>query len=282
MINLLRMDFYRLLKGKMLMIGICIMVAMIAFMTGMAVFVESEAAAQLIADGTLTVTTQNTSSSDATDSNSSQTAITGSDQIKYMNASFFAGGSTSIVLCILATLFIVTEFECGFAKNVFSIRFNRGAYFASKVIVVFVLTIALMLFSIALSLLGATICGFDLVASPFSEWVQWFCLGTLVLFAYELILIAMVLITRNKVIAIIAAVLLSFGIIGNFLTMLITQLMPGSEIYKGILFTSFMAVGNGETGIEALGLTVILTVGLAYALVFGIAGFIALKKRDVY
>ncbi len=288
MANLLRMDFYRLIKGKMLWIFLGIVVVIVAVLTGIFGFVNTDAGREFMMNaaqgsGTVVVGVGNTSSFNTGEVEMEAVLSTMFDisQIQYVNQSFTSGGALLILLFLLVALFVAVEFESGFAKNVFSVRQNKLGFFVSKLIVMLVVTVVFLLFGTVLSMLGSVLIGLDLIASSPAEWAVWFGATLLVIFAYELIVAALVWTTRNKVAGVVLAVLFAAGLIGGLLAQGLGFFFPNTEVIHSLLYTSLQATSTGTEGIEALGLTTILVVGALYAVIAGAAGLLALKKRDV-
>ena len=286
MMNLLRMDFYRLIKGRMLWVFLGIIVVVVALMTVFFAFLHSDAGKDFlmnsVQDGSGTIVRAGGAVSlDApADVDAMLTSMFDLTQIEYVTQAFAYGGGMYILLFLLVVLFCAAEFESGFAKNVFSVRQSKTAFFASKFILMIVVSVVFLLFGTALSMLSAAILGIDLRASTPTEWLTWLGLSALVTLAYELILAAVVWLVRNKVAGIVLAVMLAVGVIGGLLSWILGFFF-GSDALKALLYTGMKATGAGSAGIEELGVTTIVVVSVIYAVVAIAAGLVALKKRDV-
>jgi hypothetical protein len=202
-------------------------------------------------------------------------------QIQYVSNAGISGGFLLILIYLIAALFTSVEFESGFAKNVFSVRSSKIAYFLSKIIVMLVVTLVFLLLASALAMLGVVVFGLEIQTSSAAEWALWFGLTTLVLLAYELIVAAVVWATRSKVAGIVVALVLATALVGTLLSALLNFLFPDVAVVNLLLHTSFSAVSQGTAGIDALGSGVIVVVALIYVVISGAVGLSALSKRDV-
>jgi ABC-type transport system involved in multi-copper enzyme maturation permease subunit len=185
MLNLLKMDLRRLLRGKLLYILIGVLTSIV-----LSTVLMSESSANL-------------------------TALlggvpSGNAEMEFMSASMGAGAIYGL-LGLIAMLFICNDYSSGFAKNIFSVHTNKRDYFISKLLTMMVASAIMLLVFVAETVIVGLIVGrsmsvdspLGLIAFLFQKWLMSGAFASIYIFISVL--------TRNKAIGSVAAFLIGTG-----------------------------------------------------------------------
>lgn len=148
MLNLLRMDLYRLKKSKAAYICLGIIVAAIAILY-LLLFLMLTPQGQLIAGrmGML----------DIADMQEAKAIFQEIDLLNVFRQSCLDGGFFTVVITVFFTIFLCADFKNGFIKNILSVHVNRWKYIGSKmlafIIVDFIYLVVTYLFTMLMNLL---------------------------------------------------------------------------------------------------------------------------------
>lgn len=294
MFNYLRMDFYRMLHSKTTWIFVGIIIAMVAITTGMMgyltsdFFKESFSSAQAAAGSvgmSLTVGTPgsgmtNMNSNDVADANLALSMI-GGTTTSYLGSVLVSGGALAVLVMLYVALFLASEFDSGFAKNVFTARTNRVAFFASKATFMLAIIVIFSALGFGLLYLGALIVRLPLEAVPLADFAIWYALIVLVLLAFTMLVALVTWFARNKVAGILVTVFVGGSVVYQIIS-LICQVFPAlKEVPNFMLSGCLASLGKATEGTGYLSAPHILGVAVVFLVVFAIGSVLVLKKKDI-
>lgn len=290
MVNILRMDAYRLVRSKSLWICLGLIVFFVALAAGMLAwttspeYIEAAKTGFSAASGSWTFGVANgpEAGSGMEELADSLALLSSTSQITYIGSMMVKGGALALAFIIFISIFLASEFESGFSKNVFASHPNRLAFLGARLIEIVVLAAVFVTATIVSSLVSAAIAGFDLAPSPVGDIVLWGALVTLMLTAFGMITALTVWLTRKMSAAIVAGVLLVTGLIAALIRSVVS-LMPGMSHLSDFMLTSCMeSLGlYGLDGAGALGIGHIAAVGIAFVVIFAVLSALVLKKKDI-
>lgn len=292
MLNCLRMDFFRMIHSKTTWIFTAIVVVSAAMTTGLMGYMGSDAfkdayfSAQSAAEmGNfsmgLSVGGNAPSAQEISQAATPLAVLTGGNILSYFGSVFVSGGFITIMTSLYAALFLSSEFDSGFAKNIFSAQVGRGAFFASKIVALLAAAFVICTLAFGMLFLGSLVIGMKLEFVAPLDFALWFALVVLVAFSFEMLVALVVWFTRSKVTGILVAVFVGGAIVYQIIA-LICSLIPALKSVPDFLLTGCMqSLGKATEVFGPLGATHIALVGLTFAAVCAVGSILALKKRDI-
>ena len=225
MFNLLRSDVYRLVRGKMLWVGLSFLALVVVGAAGLVWFATTPEFAQMVSEQaqqkppqsgmSVTITTPNNAGLDAEEVQVLNEKTLGSRTYSYGNT--FMVGFLGLIVAVLAALLASSDFDTGFAKNVLAGRGNRRAYFAEKLVLIAALW-AFLLAGMLLSDAAYAVLGFSYERTEtVAEYWSWAGLSWLVLTSYAFLAALIAWATRSKVAGVVFAALVPTGFLGSML-----------------------------------------------------------------
>ena len=231
MLKYLRMDMYRLVKGKMLWVTLGILLVMSVFMAGMMwLSTTSEFATYVTSQMTQEQLSELASSEGSlhVGVNSSMEGINGSeiaDFAQNQKSMWLSGGGLAVIVAMVIALFFFADFTSGYVKNLPSSRRDRLAYYGEKTLLMAVLSTVFLLFGIAAFEVGRLLTGFTYVhVESVGGIATWFLLSVVILTTYAAITAVVTWLTQSKAAGIASALIVSSGVLGSVLAMTFSSL----------------------------------------------------------
>ncbi|MBO1003886.1 ABC transporter permease subunit [Pseudogracilibacillus auburnensis] len=275
MSNLLRVEFYKLIRTKVLWI-LLIISALFSFMLVSLFYMEEQGTLEKIEEFSDNITVEKME----TDPNE--------EDIPHSGVNIFMVSALSgdvfiniLFICIIGAFFITNEYSSGTIKNLVSAGYSRNQIYISKLIVYSMISIVLTLsFAIFMGLFGTMYFGFG--EFPPTEDVMRLVKVLLLLCLYvtSFVSIAMlfVIIARGTGMAL----LLSFGfylIIGSGLKFLSFQFTLFEKISKYSVYSLYPLIGESDLGSKDL--FQFINVPFITILIFIFIGISYFKKQDI-
>ena len=268
MLNLLRMDLYRLMRSKAFYICLGFLLTTVFLCYGMLFLVgtpKGQETAPKIGMGALVETGGDTSILDVM------------DFIEMIRKSCMDGGAYHLVFGILTAIFVCTDFHSGFVKNIMTLHRKRWKYVSSK----------LLTMGIADLFYLAVCFGFGAVMNllfhhmvPFGEWrdilfyLSW---AWLINMAFAALIIMLCVFTKNMAAGVSMAVVLSCGLV----------VMPLAGI-AGLFnadgwfpYTLYYNMSSGPSFYSMPADLKVYAVGFVFIIVYTIASVVFVTKQDV-
>lgn len=280
MIHIIRSDFYKLKKARYF--WICLMASILLAVVTIFIldFTYKVAGKQMEASmASQEQALQENGFNISTDGvPSSYEELTASSQM----VSFFAG-NTPLILAILISLFVGSEFNNGTIKNMVSKNYSRTKIYASKLITSCAAAIFFALVSAAASAVTATaLWGFG--ETPDGYWAELFAsaaLELLLLCAFVSIFVMFAMLIRQNV----GALAASIGFLEFFyLFVVLGEALINKIFDQDLALSNYLIDANMSTIAAGLNHTVVtrsLLVGLGFFAVAAAIGLISFQKRDI-
>lgn len=268
MINLLRMDLYRLWRSKYIYVGLGLLFAS-TILVYLMIWLSATPGGQAVAVDIGMYTSD--------DLLYVSQMFAGEDIMTVFRQTALNGGLYSTMVGIIIALFVITDFTSGYMKNIVSLHRGRIDYICSKIITAGVLNLLYLIVSFGFNLLIGL--RFRSVlpcpdAKDMIFYLVWAWALTTALCA--LIILACVL-TRNIAAGVLAAVL--FG--GGVIVLLLARLTEMFHASAWVNYTIYINLSYGPTYYEKIADMRVLVIGLVYLLVYGILSCIVLKNQDI-
>lgn len=283
MLNMIRMELYRMFKTKSLYVIWLVLAAGILFTTG------------LSADEMKTYTMEEKQEmyEYATGQQKSDTVNLGMDvtvptkpgdtvsvfDLFYGN---IKGKFLALFMVIFAVLYSTADMTIGFIKNIAGqVRDRRGLVFA-KGVSLFVYTVLTMLIFTGIQTISNALFFDELVFGPVKEFLQYAGIQTLLHFALLIIVMCIAIVLRNNVISMMLSVCLCMNVLVIFYSFL-DNLIAKAHI-KNFHVLEYTVTGNIsflETNVTAKMAVTALAVSIAFVIVMIEVCSTVFKKRDI-
>ena len=283
MLNMIRMELYRMFKTKSLYVIWLVLAAGILFTTG------------LSADEMKTYTMEEKQEmyEYATGQQKSDTVNLGMDvtvptkpgdtvsvfDLFYGN---IKGKFLALFMVIFAVLYSTADMTSGFIKNIAGqVRDRRGLVFA-KGVSLFVYTVLTMLIFTGIQTISNALFFDELVFGPVKEFLQYAGIQTLLHFALLIIVMCIAIVLRNNVISMMPSVCLCMNVLVIFYSFL-DNLIAKAHI-KNFHVLEYTVTGNIsflETNVTAKMAVTALAVSIAFVIVMIEVCSTVFKKRDI-
>ena len=283
MLNMIRMERYRMFKTKSLYVILLVLAAGILFTTG------------LSADEMKTYTMEEKQEmyEYATGQQKSDTVNLGMDvtvptkpgdtvsvfDLFYGN---IKGKFLALFMVIFAVLYSTADMTSGFIKNIAGqVRDRRGLIFA-KGVSLFVYTVLTMLIFTGIQTISNALFFDELVFGPVKEFLQYAGIQTLLHFALLIIVMCIAIVLRNNVISMMLSVCLCMNVLVIFYSFL-DNLIAKAHI-KNFHVLEYTVTGNIsflETNVTAKMAVTALAVSIAFVIVMIEVCSTVFKKRDI-
>lgn len=266
MYNLLKSDLYRLVHGRMLWVSLVVLVAFVALMVGLVWFATTPTFAQMVNEQAETGQVVETSSGGVVSITDGSGAKLTPEQTEALNdktlpsrtssyaQGFTSGGMLAMFVSLVMALFLVGDFETGFAKNVFAGRNRRVTYYLEKLVLCGAMCAAFLLLGMVLTDVGFAIAGFGTRSvETLGEYWGWAGLAWLAVMLYTAVTAAAVLLTRSKAVGIVLAIVVSSGVVATVVMSVASALAPAlpvlADAVQWLPTASVKLLGSGGVGL---------------------------------
>jgi len=269
MLNMLRMDLYRLRKSKSVYICFAIMAAIHILCYGMVFLLgteEGRAAAEHIGMSAV-----------AQMSEEGEALLEGQDSLMMYRSSYMDGGMYSMILGIVIAVFICTDFQGGFVKNILTQQSVRWKYIGSKLVTVGILGAAYILLGLLMNVLLNLLFGAMVPFTDIGTQAYYFAWAWLLTTAFASLVTAVCILTRSLAAGVLAAVFMSSGVIVLPLHSLTNLFGLGGWLP----YTLYYNIAYGSATYSSLGDLKIFAIGLIFFVLYAAVSMISLTKQDI-
>lgn len=285
MLSVLKMDCFRLIKGKLFWVCLAIAVAVVVISLGTFWWIASPGFSAMMMQAQQSAAQSGTATPMPTVNGVAMTDFT------LVSPTWLYGqvvSSTPILVVIIMALLMSADYEKGFIKNIFSARFGRLSFFVEKLVITVVISAIFVLIEVAIAELLRLALGLSYTQSDSAgQLLAWLGLSILTTSAYGLITAAVVSTFHSKAAALIVGVFVATNIIGSLLRGAFSLLGQATPFFKEVpnylLSTSTSIIDSGApvlfgSGVSTLRVVLVL---VAYVVV-ALACLLAIgPRRDV-
>ncbi|HIW75495.1 MULTISPECIES: hypothetical protein [Gordonibacter] len=266
MFNLLKSDIYRLVHGKFLWVGLAILVVYVALAVGLVWFGTTPTFAQMVNEQTETGQAAEVGPNatfritDGSGANLSSEEVTSLNEKVIPSRTYsyaqilISVGALTLLICLIIGELLLTDFEAGFAKNIFAGRGRRWVYYAEKLVLCAVVSAVFLLIGMALTDVGFALAGFEhRQTETLGEFWGWVVLAWLAVMMYATATAIAVGLTRSKAVSISFVILVSTGILASVVMTPVAALAPALPILTDLMqwlpTSSVKLLGSGGIGL---------------------------------
>ena len=176
------------------------------------------------------------------------------------------------------TLFVNGDFSSGFIKNICCINPRRRDYVLSKVALAGIYSGIITVLSVLLMLLSPVLIHMYPVPDSISQILRYVLWMWLPHWAFALMALALVLLTRSTTLGIILSLVAGGGLTAALVGML-GRLLRWPPFEQYFLAAVVKGLYTPQSGITQTG--VILACTMAWAVLYGVGGLLSMEKRDI-
>ena len=268
MFNMLRMDLLRLLKSRSFKVILLVTAGMVLMVSLLAAMVsDPETLDEMEASG---------AEIEEIDRQMSE-EIRNLTQLDLAHETL-GGGFLLIIVGIGVTLFVHGDFSSGFIKNTCCVQPRRIRYVLSKALAVGVYSGIITLLGVVLILLTPYLFNMRPVPSPVPAIVQYLFWMWLPHWAFGLMALALVLLTRSTTLGIILSLVAGGGLTAVMLGTL-SSLLHWPHLEQYVLAAVVKGIYVPKSGLTQVGMA--LVCATAWAVIYGAVSLLAMEKRDI-
>jgi len=273
MLNLLRVEQYKLIKNKVFWVLVSIIVA-ITFLTVFLFFLEEKGIIEATEDEGFFVI----------EANEEATETLQNDGISFFVDTILSPdwAMTVLLITVLGAFMIATENSIGTIKNTVSIGYSRHQIYLSKLVVFIIGIIALhLLISVAFGVFGTLFFGIGDLPSmgEFNLIGKIGLLSSLYFISFAAIVMFFSMIVRGSGVAILLSSSFYF-LFGPFLMFLGQKYILFEKVYHYSVYYRFMTIVGSDLN-QAKTLLELITIPVITSIVFIILGMLIFKKKDI-
>ena len=263
MFNMLRMDLRRLAKCRSFYVILAVNAVLLLLVTIMASSIANPEMLDAMEAQGAEITRSDRVLSELLESMS---------QLELMHETL-GGGFLLVIAGIGMTTFVNGDFSSGFIKNTCCAKSRRWDYVCAKILLAGIYSGFLTVFSVLLMLFAPVLVHWQPVPAPVWSIVQYTFWLWLPHWAFSLMALALVLLTRSSTLGIILSMVAGSGLTAMLAGTLCSMLgLPHVEQY--FLNTVVSGVNAPQVGL-------ILACTLVWGLIYGVGSLLCMEKRDI-
>ena len=311
MFNLLKSDIYRLVHGKMLWVSLTMLAVLVAGAVGLLWFATTPTFAQMVNDQAA-ANAEEAGSASSSDAGLKIAASNGADlapdEVASLNEKtmdsrtysyaqiLVASTAIGILSSLIAALYLASDFDTGYAKNVFAGRTRRASYYAEKLVLCGILCAVFLLAGMFLCDAAFALSGFSVRrVESFGEYWAWAGLAWLACMVYVTATAVVVWLARSKTAGVVFAILVASGLFASILMTVAQALSPAipllGELAKWLPANGMKLLMSGGAGLLSstegtalAGLTVPAQIGMVSTVAVAACAVLSqtlCKRKDV-
>lgn len=268
MFNLLRMDLYRIKRSKSLPICLGILFfAAISIFTLLWLLAVPEGQVIALKIGMMTPDDKKTAS----------IILNDIDILTLFRQISLDGGLYSVILGIWVMLFICSDYQNGFIKNIMALYSNRWLYLGSKLLAVGIVDLCYLVFHFGFTLLLNYLFGTIVPYTKIKDVLFYLAWAWLLTMAFSALIILICICTRSIAAGSFGAILLGSGLI----VVPIYQIMHLLHLGEWLKYSIYFSLSYGPNQYTSLKDLQVFIVGTVFLALYSTAAGILLKKQDI-
>lgn len=269
MFNLLRMDLRRLFHSRSFYIVLAVTAALLVMTVAMVSAVIDQEKLDALQSTGMVVT--------GGDSEDMLEYLRGMNRLGFLHECLGSGFLLALA-CIGVTLFVNGDFSSGCVKNICFARPRRWEYVLSKIFIAGLYSAVVTILGVLVSLVCPALMGLRLEPSSFAEIIQYAFWMWLPTWAFSLLGLALVLLTRSSTLGVIMAVAAGGGLTAALLQSLCQAFgWPNLAQYLLNMVVHFQCAPMPDGSQIAM----ILGCFIGWGALYAAGSFLAMEKRDI-
>ena len=270
MFNLLRMDLYRMKRGKSAYVCLGILLVMTVFTLCM-VWLMATPQGQETAVRLRMFTAEDMAVVAA------ETTMEGVDTLVMLRQTSLDGGMHNLVFGIWVMLFVCMDYQSGFIKNVMAVHQNRWNYVFSKILTAGIVNLSYLILQYLFVLLLNWLLGNMAPCSALGDVLFYLSWAWLVTTAFAALVIMVCVWTRKVAAGALTVVLLGSGTVQGPMYALLNMIHMGDWMK----YTIYHTLDLGPYRYTAPADLYVYAVGVGFVVLYAAVSGIVLKKQDI-
>lgn len=278
MLNLLRMDLYRMLRSKSTYVCLACLLATIIVCYGMLWLVGTQQGQQVaLSIGMF-------GEEDVEEAGGMQAmyaelsgVLDGVDTLVMLRQSDMNGGMHSLVFGVWIILFVCMDYQSGFIKNIMALHKNRWSYVGSKVLTAGLLNLVWLVlqlgFTILLNFLFGNMVPYTRVGSLLF-YLSWVWLLTT---AFAAMMILVSIWTRSVAAGALTAVLIG----GGAIQMMLYGILNNFHAADWMKYTLYLSIQQGPGSYTSPADLYVYGVGAGFMILYTVIAGLVLRRQDI-
>ena len=288
--NILRMDLYRILHGKSFWIFLAVVAALGVIGAGTLAVITDPAFMESVkvmstsgAPAGIHIGLSDPDALDASDLAEANAAFAmleqGMSPEALVGSVFLGGGGITSLFAVFIAIFLASEFESGFNKNVFTAQPNRLWFLGVRIAEIVLLAAVFVVVAAASTLGTAAVAGLELTATSPTDLLLWGALVVLAVAGFGMLTALAVWLTRKMGAGIAIGIVLAAGMVTALLQAALLLFPSASYLADFTLSSCTASLAHGLDG--GLGVVHIAMVSMAFIVLAAVLSGIALQKKDM-
>ncbi len=269
MFNLLRMDLRRLVRTRSFYVVLAVTAALLVMTVAMVSAVIDQAKLDALKSTGIVVTGGN--------SEDMMELLRGMNRLDFLHECLGSGFLLALA-CTGMTLFVNGDFSSGCVKNICFARPRRWEYVLSKILVAGLYSAVITILGVLVSLVCPVLLGMSLEPSSFAGILQYAFWMWLPTWAFSLLGLTLVLLTRSSTLGIIMAVAAGGGLVAALLQSL-CQGFGWPDLTQYLL--NMVVRAQCAPMPDGSRIAMILGCSLGWGTFYAAGSFAAMEKRDI-
>ena len=268
MFNLLRMDLYRMKRGKS--VYVCLGILLMGIVATLSlIWLVATPQGQQVAVNIGMFTSEDLAEVPDT--------MAGVDTLVMLRQTSLDGGVYNLVFGIWVMLFVCMDYQSGFIKNVMAVHQNRWNYVVSKIVTAGIVSFCYLIAQYVLVLIMNRLLGNMAPCSPFGDVLFYLTWAWLLTVAFAALTILVCVWTRSVAAGTLTAVLLGTGTVQGPLYALLNMVHAGGWMK----YTIYHTLDLGPNHYAAPADLYVYVVGVGFLVLYAVVAGIVLRKQDI-
>ena len=277
MFNLLRMDLYRMKRGKSVYVCLGVMLIMIVFTLSMIWLVATPQGKQAAVQLGIFPAEEQAEEGGFQTIVADDDVMAGVDTLVMLRQTSMDGGVYNLVFGIWVMLFVCADYQSGFIKNVMAAHQNRWKYVVSKIVTAGIVSLFYLIAQYVFVLIMNRLLGNMAPCAPFGDVFFYLTWAWLLTVAFAALTILVCVWTRSVAAGTLTAVLLGSGTVQGPLYMLLNMVHAGGWMKYTIYYT--LDLGPNHYAVPAD--LYVYAVGVGFLVLYAAVAGVVLKKQDI-
>lgn len=286
MLNILKMDLYRMFKSKSFyLINIALIVIVLTFGILLRITLSMDYEAGKDSSFSLGTRTSDIKTNDNEITEEQYYAIIEEMKGTIKMSAFldfqYSKAVIATLLSIFISIFVCSESDTGFIKNLIPIRNSRIKLVASKILVTSIFIIIQGIIAVLVSIVTNFIAVEKVSEIPFEKLIRYMSLQMMLVITFGSLIILISYLFRSKSISIIIGILLSVNIHGNLLNMLDKVINKSNiNLTKLSLINNMSLIGENNLA-NLNNYKSIIIISIIYFILYNLISIIRVRNMEI-
>lgn len=188
-----------------------------------------------------------------------------------------SGGLFAVVSGILASIFVLSDFESGYVKNILAVCVNRWKYLGSKFLCISLVNLIFLIVTFLISIVVNVMTGSFFLMNGVTDIIYFLTKIWALECGFTALILLACMLTRSKAGTITVAIFTCGGVVG----MVLNSVLGIFGLNKIMQYTLYMNVAYASTLYEGINSLKPIGIGAAFVVIYMVLSQLILSKRDI-